>query len=420
MSENLRARQRRLKESNVETPQQNTVQFIRGSGVWLWDAAGRKYLDCDSNLAHVGHCHPKVIEALALQTATLNTDAGYSHQTILDSIEALTAKFDHDLTRAIMVHSRSEANDIALRMAQAMTGKTGIIAVEDADHGNTSATSQLSGNPPLAGRRAANIRLIPAPDARHLVGGSNQEQAAKFAHSLALAVVDLEETGFGFAGLMLCPIFARQGLPDLPAGFLEPAMAIVRRARALVLCDEVQSGLGRVGSDLWGHERIGFAPDVVTVGRSSGNGYPAAAVVTRSEIMTEFHQASGSLDRSAGDPVAAAVAMAVLKIIDDEGLLTNARDVGAHLKTRLKALQHPLIAGVRGQGLFVVIEFLNGDQPAGDFVTGLVIAMREAGILLGQTGRHGNILRLRPPLPFSRDNADIVVDTLARLLKHPK
>lgn len=417
MSESLIERRQRLLGLNVPVFYEDPVHITRGEGVWLWDAAGRKYLDCYNNVPHVGHCHPRVVEAIARQAAILNTHTRYLHEGILDYVEALTAKIGHGLSQAIMVCTGSEANDIALRMAQAMTGKSGIIATDNTYHGNTAAVSQLSTRREPIGGRAGQVRLVPAPDGLRPVGGSVEGQAEAFAREVGRAIVDLEEQGFGFSGMMLCPVFANEGLPSLPPGFLEPVLGVIRRARGLILCDEVQPGFGRVGSHWWGHEAMGFAPDVVTLGKPMANGHPVAAVVTRPDVMEVFREAFGYFNTFGGNPVSCAAAMAVLQVIDEEGLVENARDVGAYLLDGLKALEHPFIAEARGTGLFFGIEFMREDEPAGTFTAEVVEAMRREGVLLNRLGRHGNVLKLRPPMPFSRQDADFALDALARVLK---
>ena len=417
MSETLVERRARLLGPNLATFYDQPLHLVRGAGVWLWDAGGRKYLDCYNNVPHVGHCHPKVVQAIAAQAAMLNTHSRYLHQGVLDYVEALTAKFGHDLSQVIMVCTGSEANDVALRMAQAVTGKRGIIATDNTYHGNTAAVSQLTARRLPIGGFGAHVRLVPAPDSLRPVGGSLQGQAEVFARNIAAAIVELEDTGVGFAGFMLCPVFANEGLPDLPPGFLEPAMGVVHRARGLVLCDEVQPGFGRVGTHWWGHERMGFAPDVVTLGKPMANGHPVAAVVTRPDIMAEFREAFGYFNTFGGNPVSAAAAMATLQIIEEEGLVENARVVGAYTLDRMRALKHPLIAQVRGQGLFFALELADQGEPAADFTHNVVEGMKREGVLVGSTGRHGNILKLRPPLVFSRENADRAIDTMDTVLR---
>jgi 4-aminobutyrate aminotransferase-like enzyme len=422
MSESLTDRRARLMGPNVPTFYEEPVHIVRGEGVWLWDAAGKKYLDAYNNVAHVGHCHPKVVKAMCAQAAKLNTHTRYLHEGVLDYIERLTATLNHDLTQAIMVCTGSEANDIALRMAQAVTGNRGIIATDNTYHGNTYAVSQLSTRRPPIGGYPAHVRLVPAPDALRPIGGSIEGQAQAFAANIAKAIVELEEAGIGFSGMMLCPFFANEGFPTLPKGFFAPAEAVIRRAGGLILADEVQPGFGRLGSHFWGHEWLGMRPDVVTMGKPMANGHPVAAVVARPEVMAGFREAFGYFNTFGGNPVSAAACLATLDVIEAEALQQNARKVGAYALERLKTLKHPLLAEVRGAGLFFGAEFVLDAEmtPATAFVARLVEGMRGRGILMNRIGRHMNTLKIRPPMPFSRQDADLLIDTLTAVLAETK
>ncbi|WP_343080532.1 aspartate aminotransferase family protein [Ostreiculturibacter nitratireducens] len=412
----LLARRRALLGPNVPIFYDDPVHVVRGEGVWLWDADGRRYLDCYNNVPHVGHCHPRVTEAICRQAGILNTHTRYLHEAILDYAERLTAKFGHDLSQVIMVCTGSEANDIALRMAQAATGKTGIIATDNTYHGNTLAVSQLSARRPPIGGYPPNVRLVPAPDSMAPLGGSLAAQPDAFAANVARAIGELEAAGHGFAGLMLCPIFANEGLPETGAGFLDPTVEVIREAGGLILCDEVQPGFGRVGSHWWGHEWLGFAPDVVTLGKPMGNGHPVGAVVARPDVMAAFREAFGYFNTFGGNPVSCAAALATLDVIEEEGLVENARDVGGYTVSLMRELSHPLIADVRGGGLFFGIELMRDGRPATEDARRIVEGMRERGVLMGRIGRAQHILKLRPPMPFSRENADLAVGTLAEVL----
>ncbi len=418
MPETLLARRARLLGPNMPTFYEDPVHIVRGQGVWLWDDAGRRYLDCYNNVPHVGHCHPRVVEALTLAASTLNTHTRYLHEGILDYAERLTGLFSHGLDTVVMVCTGSEANDIALRMGQAATGKTGVIATDNTYHGNTAAVSQLSTKKPPIGGYARNVRRVPSPDGLRPLGGSAEGQAQAFADHVAQAIAELEAEGVGFASLILCPFFANEGFPDLPHGFLDPVAKIVRRAGGIIIADEVQPGFGRTGSHWWGHDRIGLVPDVVTLGKPMGNGHPVAAVVARAQITAAFREAFGYFNTFGGNPVSCAVADAVLDVIDDEGLVENARKVGAYAMDALRRIDHPMIAEVRGAGLFLGVEFVKDANltPAPEFTTAVVEEMRRRGVLLNKLGRWNNALKIRPPMPFSRDNADLLVDTLVQAL----
>ncbi|OCX59852.1 aminotransferase [Thioclava sp. SK-1] len=412
----LLARREALLGPNVPVFYEEPVHIVRGEGVWLWDAAGRKYLDCYNNVAHLGHCHPKVVEAISTQAATLNTHTRYLHEGILQYGEALTAKFGHDLTQLIMVCTGSEANDVALRMAQAVTGKTGIIATDNTYHGNTTAVAHLSTRRPPIGGYPDHVKRVPAPDSLTPLGGSLEAQADAFAANVQAAIDELNAAGHGFAGFMLCPIFANEGTPGVAPGFLDKTVEVVRRAGGLILCDEVQPGFGRVGRAWWGHELMGFAPDVVTLGKPMANGHPVAAVVTRPDIMAAFRNAFGYFNTFGGNPVSCAAALATLQVIEEDGLIDNARDVGAYALASLRELRHPLIADVRGFGLFFGVEFAQDGVPATEFCGKVVERMKHHGVLLGRVGRAQHILKLRPPMPFSRQNAATVVEMLSETL----
>ncbi|WP_068116198.1 aspartate aminotransferase family protein [Tropicimonas marinistellae] len=415
--EDLVARRARLMGPNVPTFYRTPVQIVRGEGVWLWDADGKRYLDCYNNVPHVGHCHPLVVEAIARQAGILNTHTRYLHEGILDYIERLTNRFGHGMSQAILVCTGSEANDVALRMAEAATGKTGIIATDNTYHGNTKATSQLSTRRPPIGGYPEHVRLVPAPESLRPLGGARESQAATFAGHVERAIQELENAGHGFAGMMLCPAFANEGLPVLGNGFLDPTVDVVRRAGGLLLCDEVQPGFGRLGQSWWGHEAMGFAPDVVTLGKPMANGHPVAAVLTHPDLMRAFRGAFGYFNTFGGNPVSVAAAQATLDVIESEKLIANAADVGNYMLNQLRAISHPRIAEVRGQGLFFAIEFSGStDNPAGDFAETVVERMRVRGVLLNRIGRHMHILKIRPPMVFSRAHADLAVDTLVAVL----
>ena len=418
MTETLIARRARLLGPNVPVFYDDPVHIVRGEGVWLWDADGRKYLDCYNNVPHVGHCHPHVVEAIARQASVLNTHTRYLHEGILDYADRLTATLDHDLDQMIMVCTGSEANDIALRMAQAVTGRTGFIATDNTYHGNTLATSQLSTRRPPIGGYPDHIRLVPAPDTVRPVGKTLDGQAEAFATNVAHAIGELEENGHGFAGFMLCPTFANEGFPALAPGFLDKTVKVIRKAGGLLLCDEVQPGFGRIGDAFWGHDWLGFVPDVVTVGKPMANGHPAAGVIVRPDIMAAFRTAFGYFNTFGGNPVSCAAAMATLDVIEQDKLQENARVVGAHALARLKAIEHQLKAEARGLGLFFGIEFTEPDgTPATAFAAQVVEAMKARGVLLNRIGRSMNTLKMRPPMPFSIAHADLAIDTLEDVLR---
>ena len=420
MTNDLMARRESVLGSNVPIFYEMPLHLVRGQGVWVWDDKGQKYLDCYNNVPHVGHCHPHVVAAISEQAATLNIHTRYLHDGIIEFAERLTAKFQSQLDQVIMVCSGSEANDIALRMAQAMTGKTGIISTDNTYHGNTMAVSQLSSRKPPIGGYAANIRHIPAPDTLYPVGGSAQGQAEAFAHEIQIAIDDLEAAGHGFSGFLFCPTFANEGLPDLPQNFMKPAAKVIHAAGGILIADEVQPGFGRSGDTWWGHDWLGLSPDVVTLGKPMANGHPVAAVVARAEVMSAFRNAFGYFNTFGGNPVSCAAAAATLDVIEQDNLVENAKLVGAEFLQNLRGLDHDSIASTRGRGLFIALE-LETDGVADEALAAHVVEYaRNNGMLMGRTGRNRNVLKLRPPMPFSSNNATLALDILRLAFQNAK
>lgn len=416
---NLVERRKRVLGRHVTTFYDVPFAPVRGEGVWLFDADGNRYLDCYNNVPHVGHCHPKVVEAITRQAATLNVHTRYVHEGIVAYGEKLTAKFNYDLSTMIMVNSGSEANDIALRMAQAVSGNTGVIGTDNTYHGNTAAVSQLNSTKMPIGGYADHIRQVPAPDNLRPIGGSRAGQAQAFAACIETAIAELQASGHGVSALIICPYFANEGFPTLEHGFMDQAIAAVRRAGGLIIADEVQPGFGRIGTHWWGHEKLGFAPDIVTVGKPMANGHPVAAVVTRNDVLEAFQDAFKYFNTFGGNPVSAAAAMATLDVIIDEGLVENARVVGAYAVEQLGGLsgKYDVIADVRGSGLFFGVELMRDGEPATDICLKIVNEMRANGVLLSTVGRFSNALKIRPPCVFSQENVDQLVDVMDHAIK---
>ena len=406
MKNDLIDRRQAVLGPNVPTFYEEPVHLIKGEGVWVWDKDGQRYLDCYNNVPHVGHCHPHVVEAISVQAQKLNTHTRYLHEGIVDYGERLTAKFQTELNQIIMVCSGSEANDIALRMAQAATGKTGIIATDNTYHGNTMAVSQLSSRKPPIGGYAANVRHVPAPDTLRPIGGDYKSQANAFAKEIQTAIIDLETSGYGFSGFLFCPTFANEGLPDLPKNFMAPAAKVIKAAGGILISDEVQPGFGRTGDNWWGHEWLKLSPDVVTLGKPMANGHPVAAVVAKENIMADFRNAFGYFNTFGGNPVSCAAAAATLDVIEQDGLVENSRHVGKEFLEQLQTIEHEVISNIRGRGLFIALELEFNGFASEKAAERIVEYARNNGMLIGRTGRNRNILKLRPPMPFSTQNAE--------------
>ena len=422
MTETLLQKRTRLLGPNLPTFYQEPVHLVRGAGVHLWDADGRQYLDCYNNVPHVGHWHPKVVQAICQQAGTLNTHSRYLHDGILNYAERLLNTLDTGLDTILMTCTGSEANDVALRMAQAWTGNSGVIATDYTYHGNTAAVSQLSRTKPPIGGYQDNIAFVPAPDSYRPLGGQpGMEHARAFAAAVKTQIQELQAKGHGVSALVVCPFFANEGFPDLPHGWLTPAIEAVRRAGGIVIADEVQPGFGRLGSHFWGHERIGFTPEIITIGKPMANGHPVGAVIAGAGPMGAFRNAFGYFNTFGGNPVSMAACLATLDVLQTEGLQENARDVGAYAKTSLQELasRHPQIGDVRGAGLFFGIELvLDRDQktPAPEYTLRIANEMRRRGVLLNFLGRYKNVLKMRPPMVFSRAHVDQLVQTLDAVL----
>ena len=415
----LLARRRALLGPNVSTFYDDPVHIVRGEGVWLWDHDGRRYLDCYNNVAHVGHANPRVVDALCAQARTLNTHTRYLHEGILDYVERLTATFADPLSTAILTCTGSEANDIALRMAEAMTGKRGIVATDATYHGNTTLVSHLStSNVPKVGFGLGQyVRHVEAPDSYRI----DDPDGRRFADHVARAVADLEASGAGFAALIVCPLFLNEGFPTQVPGWLKPAAEVVRSAGGLLICDEVQSGFGRSGSHFWAHQRQGVTPDVVTMGKPMGNGHPVAGVVTTPEVMARFREAFRYFNTFGGNPVSCAVAMAVLDELQSRDLQSHAARIGQLAHERLTALagKYASIGDVRQSGMVFGAEFVTDRairEPAPALADRVVNAMRQRGVLLSKLGRHKNTLKIRPPMPFDVEHLDLLIETLDGVL----
>ena len=395
-----------------ETP----VHLVRGAGVWLYDKDGNAYLDAYNNVASVGHCHPDVIAATAQQSAIFASHTRYLHDTVLDYAEALLATHAPELSHAMFTCTGSEANDLAFRIARAHTGGTGFIVTENAYHGVTYAIAGMSPSLGVGVDLGAHIRTIAAPDPLRLQG----DLAAAFAAGVQAAIDDMRRHGIKPAGLILDTIFSSDGIFADPPGFLAPAVAAIRAAGGVFIADEVQAGFGRTGAAMWGYQRHGLIPDIVTMGKPMGNGYPVAGLVVQPSIIAAFGAKARYFNTFGGNAVAAATAMAVLRVVQTEDLQPNARDVGAYFMQGLRDLakSHPCLGPIRGAGLFIGVEVIDGDPltPDAAKTARIVNALRAARVLISSSGPRSNVLKIRPPLVFSRANVDCFLERFATVL----
>ena len=419
MNEELIERRRRLLGPNFSTFYKNPVHIVRGKGVWLWDASGKKYLDCYNNVPHVGHCHPEVVNAIAEQAKILNTHTRYLHEGILDYLDRLLSKHHKAIKTAIMVCSGSEANDIALRMAEAKTGHRGVIVTDSTYHGNTSAVSQL-GYGRNMGPVGDHIRYIKAPDNFRDNETMDISEAKFFKQNVVEAIDSLKEAGHGVSALLICPFFANEGFPNLEHGFLDEAISNIRNEGAIVIADEVQPGFGRIGTNWWGYQKIGIEPEIVTMGKPMANGHPVACVATSTEIMGSFRNNYGYFNTFGGNPVSCAAASATLEVVENEKLIKNALAVGQYALKGLEELkkEFPQIKQVRGSGLFFGAEMRGeNNEPLTQYASQIAEKMRDKRILLGVLGKNRNTLKIRPPMVFSKNNVDHLLENLRDTMK---
>ena len=418
----LLARRHRLLGAGAPLFYDEPVHIVRGEGVWLYSADGGKYLDVYNNVPNVGHCHPRVVEALHKQSQTLNVHTRYLHELVLEYAERLTGLHDDPLSMAFIVCTGSEANEIALRMARLCTGKQGIICTNHTYHGNTTAVDELSSIFHGGEAPSPQVKTVPFPETyRPLDSLSGEALADAYADKVKQAIDEFEDEGIGFAGMLICSIFANEGLPKAPDGYMEKAMKLVRDAGGLYIADEVQGGFARTGKKMWGYQVGGATPDIATMGKPMGNGHPVAGVAARADLVNEFRERVMYFNTFGGNPVQCAAGMAVLDVIEEENLQQNALRVGDYIRDNLRGLQdqHELIGDVRGHGLFIGAELVTDREkktPAIPQTKSVVNRMKDRGVLLSNIGVYDNVLKMRPPLPFSKDNADLLLTTLDEVL----
>ena len=418
----LLARRHRLLGAGAPLFYDEPVHIVRGEGVWLYSAEGGKYLDVYNNVPNVGHCHPRVVEALHKQSQTLNVHNRYLHELVLEYAERLTGLHDDPLSMAFIVCTGSEANEIALRMARLCTGKQGIICTNHTYHGNTTAVDELSSIFHGGETPSPQVKAVPFPETyRPLDGRSGEALADAYADKVKQAIDEFEDEGIGFAGMLICSIFANEGLPNVPDSYMEKAMKQVRDAGGLYIADEVQGGFARTGKKMWGYQVGGAIPDIATMGKPMGNGHPVAGVAARADLVNEFRERVMYFNTFGGNPVQCAAGMAVLDVIEEENLQQNALAVGDYIRDGLRGLQgrHELIGDVRGHGLFIGAELVTDREkktPAIPQTKLVVNRMKDRGVLLSNIGVYDNVLKMRPPLPFSKDNADLLLTTLDEVL----
>ncbi len=420
MDTNLIERRRRLLGPAYRLFYDSPVHLVRGEGVWLYDADGNKYLDMYNNVPHVGHCHPHVAEAICKQAKTLNTHTRYLHDKVLDYAERLLDRFPPQLDTAMFCCTGSEANELALRIARTATGGEGLIVTSYAYHGNTKAIFEITTSDIPAKERPPYVVTVPVPDAYR--GQHRGEDAGeRYAAHTHEAIDLLKSRGIKPAAFIIDTIVSSGGVVAPPKGYLRKVAEIVRDAGAVFVADEVQPGFGRIGTNFWGFEADELVPDIVTMGKPMGNGHPISGVVARRELVEDFGDRGNYFNTFGGNPVSCAAGLAVLDVIENEGLQQNALEVGRYVVDGLWRLaeMRDCIGDVRGTGLFLALELVTDREaktPATELTTKVVNGLRDRGVLTGSIGPDANILKLRPPLPFSRADADYFLERLGQVL----
>jgi 4-aminobutyrate aminotransferase-like enzyme/Ser/Thr protein kinase RdoA (MazF antagonist) len=411
----------RSQRSYYDTP----PRLVGSRDVWLYDDRGLAYLDAINNVSHVGHANPRVVEAAHAQAQTLNTNSRFVYDGIGDYASRLAGLLPDPLEVVFLVCTGSEANDLALRIARQVTGREGVLVIDGAYHGNTTAVTAISPNrykgPGGTGAPPTTHEVVQPNRYRGPHGYDDPDAGTRYAADVARVTHRLAAEGRPPAAFIAESLMGTAGAIIHPPGYLAEAFQAVRSVGGLCISDEVQVGFGRLGSDFWGFQAHGVVPDIVTMGKPIGNGHPMAAVITTRAIAEAFDTGMKYFNTFGGNPVSCAIGMAVLDEIDSRGLQGHAAAVGDYFLDRLRALQsdHPLIGDVRGHGLYLGIELVTDPvtrHPAGEQARYLSERMKDEGVLVYPTGAGDNVLKIKPPMTFTREHVDVFADTLDAVL----
>ncbi|HEX5874624.1 MAG TPA: aminotransferase class III-fold pyridoxal phosphate-dependent enzyme [Pyrinomonadaceae bacterium] len=406
MKERILEVRQRVLGSNLSIAYERSINIVRGEMQYLFDDEGRRYLDAYNNVAHVGHCHPKVVAAGHEQMKVLNTNTRYLSELIVRYAESLTATLPDPLSVCYFVNSGSEANELALRLARAHTKARDMIVLDHAYHGNTTTLIDISPykhDGPGGEGAPAWVHKARLPESEH------------DAQDVIDLLARIQTRLCGFIAESMPSVAGQIVLPD---NYLRKVYEAVRLAGGVCIADEVQTGYGRIATHFWAFEKYGVVPDIVVLGKPIGNGHPIGAVITTREIADSFDNGMEFFSTFGGNNVSCAIGLAVLEVIKEEHLQSHALEVGEQLLNGLRELQrqHEIVADVRGSGLFLGVELLKNGAPATHEANRIANRMREEGILLGTDGPFHNVIKIRPPMPFSHTDADLLLTTLGRLL----
>ncbi|HLH65004.1 MAG TPA: aminotransferase [Solirubrobacteraceae bacterium] len=416
----LLARRERHVASAQELYYERPPEIVRGWRQLLYDADGRPYLDMINNVAVVGHSHPEIARAAARQLRLLNTNSRFLYESMARYAERLAALLPPELDCVFLVNSGSEACDLALTLARVHTGRRDVIALTGAYHGWTGSVFELCTSPvDNPGWRATIPPWVHVAEQPDPVRGAHGDDADAYVRSVSDCCAAAAGRGSGVAAFICEPLLGNQGAVELPAGYLAGAYEAVRAAGGVCIADEIQVGLGRTG-EMWAFEHEGVVPDIVTVAKAAGNGHPLGAVVCRASIARSLHRRAAFFSSPGGGPVSCEVGLAVLDVLASERLPENARKVGARLAAGVEALRrrHPQIAAVRGRGLYRGVHLTDGSsgRPARALAAAVCERMRELGVIVAPTGDDGNVLKVKPPLCVTEDDADLFCAALDRAL----
>ncbi|MGB7861393.1 MAG: aminotransferase class III-fold pyridoxal phosphate-dependent enzyme [Acidimicrobiia bacterium] len=411
-----------LREARESSLGKNSPHFYReplhvvaARGMWVYGEDGKPYLDFYNNVPVVGHGHPHVINAISRQLSTLNINTRYLNSTVVEYSQKLTSTLGLDLDATLFVNSGSEANDVASQIVKRLTGREGLLVMKGSYHGMTEATLAITNEDDAT--LGSNVALIGVPDTYR----ADPPTEAETAGDVERAISELALRGYEPAGVFIDPGLTSNGIPDLPSGFVKTVSGVVRNHGGLVVSDEVQVGLGRMGV-MWGHQLRDFTPDIVTMGKPVGNGQPLGVVATRLDLLDQFLDATALFSTFGGNPVSCAAGLAVLDVIERENLVEHAARTGHYLERSLNDLtaSQPLIGDVRGSGLLIGLELVadrNSKAPAPAETALLIERMRDAGVLVGAAGRRRNVLKLRPPLITDTEDVDFLISALVSSLE---
>ena len=394
------------------------IYLEKGEGVWLYDKAGKKYLDVYNNVPVAGHCHPRIIASLTDQASKLNVHSRYISDVVVDYSEKLVSLHSDNLSKLQMACSGTEAVEIAIKMARIHTGGQGIICSNATYHGNSHETFRMT-----IGPFEPEFRRVTYPESYRPIkeGLSQEELCTLYLKEVEKQIEGFSQDGIKFAGLIFCSLFANEGLPDFPKDYLTKVSKLVRDSGGVLILDEVQAGFGRTGT-WWGYQLSNVSPDIAVMGKPMGSGLPVSGVIATEEISNTFHEKAFYFNTTAATPLQAAVAGTVIDIIQDEGLIENAEKIGGYLKTELLKIKDDFdyLGDVRGPGLFIGLDIVDNKEdknPDMEMAIEIVEILKNKGVLISNAGQYRNVLKLRPPLVFDLDNANLLLETLNQVFR---